>query len=163
MGGHVLQYQIKVNPRLLRKYSLSLNEVVEAVNENNRNVGGQFLVMGSEEHLVRGVGLVEQLDDIRNIPVKVHKGIVVFLRDIAEVDFGNEIRRGVVSLNGEKEVVSGIVMKLYGENTSEVIERLYDKVAEVEKSLPDGVELVPYYEQAELVENATGRVKSALL
>jgi cobalt-zinc-cadmium resistance protein CzcA len=74
MGGHVLQYQIKVNPKSLRKYSLGLNEVVEAVNENNRNVGGQFLVMGSEEHLVRGVGLVEQLDDIRNIPVKVHKG-----------------------------------------------------------------------------------------
>ena len=88
---------------------------------------------------------------------------MVFLHDVAEINFGNEIRRGVVSLNGEKEVVSGIVMKLYGENTSEVIERLYDKVAEVKKSLPDGVELVPYYEQAELVENATGTVKSALL
>ncbi len=163
MGGHVLQYQIKVNPKSLRKYSLSLDEVVGAVNENNRNVGGQFLVLGSEEHLVRGVGLVEQLDDIRNIPVKVHKGIVIFLRDIAEVDFGNEIRRGVVSLNGEQEVVSGIVMKLYGENTSKVIEQLYDKVTEVKKSLPAGVELVPYYEQAELVENATGTVKSALL
>jgi len=74
IGGHVLQYQININPKLLRKYSLSLDEVVVAVNENNRNVGGQFLVLGSEEHLVRGVGLVEQLEDIRKIPVKVHNG-----------------------------------------------------------------------------------------
>jgi cobalt-zinc-cadmium resistance protein CzcA len=163
MGGHVLQYQIKVNPHLLRKYDLSLEELVEAVNANNRNVGGQFLVLGSEEHLVRGVGLVEKLDDIRRIAVKETSGIPVFLNDVADVDFGNEIRRGVVTQNGEREVVSGIVMKLYGANTSEVIERLYAKVAEVKKALPPGVELVPYYEQAELIAEATGTVKAALL
>jgi len=163
IGGYVLQYQIKVNPHLLRKHDLTLNEVVEAVNANNRNVGGQFLVLGSEEHLVRGVGLVEKLDDIRRIAVKETSGIPVFLNDVADVDFGNEIRRGVVTHNGEREVVSGIVMKLYGENTSEVIERLYVKVAEVEKVLPKGVELIPYYEQAELIANATGTAKSALL
>ncbi len=163
IGGHVLQYRIAVNPHLLRKYDLSLSELVEAVNANNRNVGGQFLVLGSEEHLVRGVGLVENLEDIRGIPVKENNGIPVFLADVADVDFGNEIRRGVVTRNGEKEVVSGIVMKLYGENTSEVIERLYAKVAEVKKTLPKGVELVPYYEQAELVAKATGTVKSALM
>ena len=162
MGGHVLQYQIRINPHLLRKYKLTLDEIVEAVNNNNRNVGGQFIVMGSEELLVRGVGLVEQLDDIRNIPIKESSGTPVLLSDIAEIDYGNEIRRGVVSLNGEKEVVSGIVMKLYGENTSEVIERLYKKVAEVQKSLPNGIELVPYYEQRELVHKATNTVKAAL-
>lgn len=163
MGGHVLQYQVKVNPNSLRRYGLALESLVDAIRENNRNVGGQFLVLGSEEHLVRGVGLVENLEDIKNIPVKVSNGTPIYLKDVADVDYGNEIRRGVVTLDGKQEVVSGIVMKLYEENTSKVIERLYDKVAEVQKTLPDGVELVPYYEQAELVEKATGTVKSALL
>ncbi|MBU0731232.1 MAG: CusA/CzcA family heavy metal efflux RND transporter [Proteobacteria bacterium] len=162
MGGHVLQYQVQLDPNLLRKYNLGLEEIVTAINDNNRNVGGQFLVLGSEEHLVRGVGLVEKLEDIGSIPVKHIGGTPVFLKDIAQVKYGNEIRRGVVTRNGKQEVVSGIVMKLYGENTSEVIERLYAKVESVKKSLPSGVTLVPYYEQAELVNNATGTVKSAL-
>jgi cobalt-zinc-cadmium resistance protein CzcA len=163
IGGHVLQYQIRVDPHKLRQYDLNLEGLVEAVNANNRNVGGQFLVLGNEEHLVRGVGLVENLDDIRSIPVKVSGPRPVLLSDVAEVTFGNEIRRGVVTRNGEREVVSGMVLKLYGENTSEVIERLYEKVDQVRAALPEGVELVPYYEQAELVEKATGTVKKALL
>ena len=163
IGGHVLQYQIRVNPNSLWEYGLTLADLVDAVNANNRNVGGQFLVVGSEEYLVRGIGLVESLDNIRNIAVKEDDGRPIFLTDVAEVEFGNEIRRGVVSHNGEKEVVSGIVLKLFGENTSEVIERLYTKVEEVRQALPEGVELTPYYEQAELVENATWTVKKALL
>ncbi len=163
MGGHVLQYQIKLNPLKLKKYDIMLNEIADVVNDNNRNVGGQFLLLGSEEHLVRGIGLVESLDDIRNIPIKEYNGTPIYLKDVAEVSFGNEIRRGAVTSKGEKEVVSGIVMKLYGENTSEVIERLYKKVEEVKKTLPAGVELIPYYEQAELVEKATNTVQMALL
>ncbi|MBT8341100.1 MAG: efflux RND transporter permease subunit [Desulfatitalea sp.] len=162
MGGHVLQYQIQIDPNLLQQYSLGLEAVVEAIGANNRNVGGQFLVLGAEEHLVRGVGLVETLTDLAGIPVKDVGGTPVFVRDFATVEFGNEIRRGVVTRNGKQEVVSGIVMKLFGENTSEVIDRLYAKVNTVKKSLPDGVTLIPYYEQAELVANATGTVKSAL-
>jgi len=163
IGGHVLQYQIRVNPNSLLKYDLRLEALVDAVNANNRNVGGQFLVLGSEEHLVRGVGLVESLDDIRNIAVKGSEGRIVLLSDVADVEYGNEIRRGVITRNGEAEVVSGMVLKLFGENTSEVIERLYQKVAEVKRSLPAGVTLVPYYEQAELVQSATWTVKKALL
>jgi len=163
MGGHVLQYQVKIDPNLLQKFNLGLEEVVTAINSNNRNVGGQFLVLGSEEHLVRGVGLIERLEDIAGIPIKNIGATPISLNDIGEVSYGNEIRRGVVTKNGTEEVVSGIVMKLYGENTSEVIERLYDKVETVQKGLPEGVSLVPYYEQAELVSNATGTVKTALL
>ena len=163
IGGHVLQYQIRVNPNALLKYDLSLGDLVEAVNANNRNVGGQFLVLGSEEHLVRGVGLVESLSDIQNIAVKEDDGRPVLMSDVAEVGYGNEIRRGVVTRNGEAEVVSGMVLKLFGENTSQVIDRLYGKVAEVRKALPEGVRLVPYYEQAELVQSATWTVKKALL
>lgn len=163
IGGHVLQYQVKVDPDRLRKYDLTLEGLVTAVNENNRNVGGQFLVLGSEEHLVRGVGLLEELEDIRSIPVKVEQGTPILLSDVADIEYGNEIRRGVVTRNGEDEVVSGMVLKLFGKNTSEVIERLYDKVDQVKESLPEGVELIPYYEQAELVRQATWTVKKALI
>ncbi len=163
IGGHVLQYQIRVDPDALLRYSLSLDDLVEAVKENNQNVGGQFIVVGSEESLVRGLGLLESLDDIRNIPIKVEHGVAVRISDVAEVAYGNEIRRGVVTRDGKEEVVSGMVLKLFGENTSEVIDRLYKKVESVQASLPEGVTLVPYYEQAELVEQATWTVKKALL
>jgi len=163
IGGHVLQYQIRINPNALNKYKVTLEEVVDAVQENNRNAGGQFLVLTSEEYLVRGIGLLQNLDHIRNIHIKVLDGIPVMIKDIAEVAYGEEIRRGVVSRNGKQEVVSGIVLKLFGENTSDVIERLYKKIPEVQASLPDGVHLLPYYEQAELVQNATWTVKKALL
>jgi len=163
MGGHVLQFQIRVDPQALFKYDIDLHTVIEAVRANNRNVGGQFLVIGAEEYLVRGLGLLGRLEEMRAIKLKSIDGVPITVADVADVDYGKEIRRGVVLRNGEGEVVSGIVMKLYGENTSEVIERLYDKVQEVQAALPDGVHLAPYYEQAELVQKATGTVKRALL
>ena len=163
IGGHVLQYQIRINPYSLNKYKVGLEEVIEAVRENNRNAGGQFMLLGSEEYLVRGIGLLQDLEDIRNIHVKVIEGVPIKIDDLAQVSYGKEIRRGVVSRNGSEEVVSGIVLQLYGQNTSKVIERLYDKIPEVQASLPEGVTLVPYYEQAELVRQATWTVKKALL
>lgn len=163
MGGHILQYQVKINPYALNKFDITLDEVVENISTNNRNEGGQFLVLGSEEYLVRGIGLVKNLEDIKNIKLKVRNGVPVKLSDIATVTYGNEIRRGVVSLNGEEEVVAGIVLKLYGENTSNVISRLKEKFIDVQASLPEGVELVPYYNQSKLVGNATNTIKIALI
>ncbi len=163
IGGHVLQYQIKINPHALNKYKISLEEVVTSVQENNKNAGGQFMLLGSEELLVRGIGLLQDLDDIRNIHVKVIGGVPIKIGDLAEIDYGKEIRRGVVSRNGSEEVVSGMVLQLYGQNTSKVIENLYEKIPEVQKSLPEGISLVPYYEQAELVQQATWTIKEALL
>ncbi len=163
MGGHVLQYQVVINPYALNKYELGLEDVVDAISNNNSNVGGQFLVLGSEEYLVRGVGLLETLDDLRNIQLKVIQGTPIRLDDVAKVDFGREIRRGVVTLNGEEEVVGGIVMKLFGTNTSEVIAGLNQRVPEVQNSLPQGVNLVPYYNQSALVNNAVNTVRGALL
>ncbi len=162
MGGYVLQYQIRIDPYALRKYRLTIRSVIDGIQANNRNVGGQFLVIGAEEYLIRGLGLLGTLDHIRNIRLKTINGVPITVKDVAEVTYGNEIRRGVVTRNGE-EVVSGIVMKLYGENTSKVIEKLYEKVAEVQKSLPPRVTLVPYYEQATLVKKAVGTVENALL
>jgi cobalt-zinc-cadmium resistance protein CzcA len=162
IGGHVLQYQIRVDPYALHKYGLSLEDLVERVRENNRNAGGQFLVLGVEEHLVRGIGLLQGVDHIRSIPIKVVDGVPINISDVAEVAYGNEIRRGVVTRNGQQEVVSGLVLKLFGENTSKVIEQLYEKVREVQKSLPPGVTFLPFYEQSELVHQATWTVKKAL-
>ncbi|MCG6880592.1 MAG: CusA/CzcA family heavy metal efflux RND transporter [Deltaproteobacteria bacterium] len=163
MGGHVLQFQIQVDPRALQKYGIGLEDMVAAVRENNRNAGGQFLVLGSEEHLVRGIGLLKDLEEIRKIPIKVVEGVPVRVEDVARVGYGNGVRRGVVTHNGTEEVVSGIVLKLFGENSSKVIQDLYRKVEAVEKSLPPGVTLHPYYEQAELVKQATWTIKKALV
>jgi len=163
MGGHVLQFQIQVDPRALQKYGIGLEDMVAAVRENNRNAGGQFLVLGSEEHLVRGIGLLKNLEEIRKIPIKVVEGVPVRVEDVARVGYGNGVRRGVVTHNGTEEVVSGIVLKLFGENSSKVIQDLYQKVEAVKKSLPPGVTLHPYYEQAELVKEATWTIKKALV
>ena len=163
VGGHVLQYQVKINPYALGKYGITLEQVVEAVEKNNRNAGGQFLLLGSEEYLVRGLGLVGTLDHIKNIPIISIDGVPVKIGDIADVDFGREIRRGVVTKDGKMEVVSGIVLQLYGENTSDVIKRLYAKLPAVQASLPKGVTIVPYYEQANLVAKANETVRKSLL
>lgn len=162
MGGQVLQYDVRVNPYDLHRYNLSIEDVAEAIRANNRNAGGQFMVLGFEESLVRGIGLLENLDQIRDIPVRTVDGVPLTVGAVAEVAYGSEIRRGVVTRNGDQEVVAGLVLKLFRENTSEVIGKLHAKVAEVQASLPAGVKLVPYYEQAELVRRATGTVKTAL-
>jgi cobalt-zinc-cadmium resistance protein CzcA len=162
MGGHVLQYQIKLDPYALNKYGLGLEDVVRSVSENNRSAGGQFLVLGSEEYLVRGIGLLQTRDDLRNLQLKVISGTPIRLGDVADVEYGQEIRRGVVTLNGAEEIVAGIVLKLFGENTSEVIGRLRGKIPDVQASLPQGVTLVPYYDQSNLVTNAVKTVRDAL-
>jgi len=162
-GGHVLQYQIQIDPYRLHQYGLEIEDVVSSIQANNRNVGGQYLPINSEEHLVRGIGLLRDLEDIRGITIKTFDGTPVSINDVADVEYGKALRRGVVALDAGEEVVSGIVMKLYGANSSEVIDDLYEKIEQVQAGLPAGVHLVPYYEQADLVDNATRTVKTALL
>ena len=162
MGGHVLQYQIRLDPQKLLKYKLTIKDVIEAVNANNRNAGGQFITTDSEEMVVRGIGLLDSIEEMSNIPIKTTDGNPVLLSNIAEIDFGNEIRRGAVVKDEGEEVVSGIVLKLYGTNTSKVISRLNEKIEQIKTNLPKGVELVPYYDQAKLVNNATNTVINAI-
>ena len=162
-GGEVKQYQVQLNPDLLQKYDITLDEVLEVLKANNRNVGGNFIVRNAEEYLIRGLGWVSTLEDIRNIKVARRNDIPIYIRDVANVVFGPEIRRGLVTMNGKGEVVSGIVLKLLGENTSEVIENVKKKVEQINATLPEGVKVVPYYDQADLVQKAVGTVKDALL
>ncbi|MFV1985975.1 MAG: efflux RND transporter permease subunit [Gemmatimonadota bacterium] len=162
IGGHVRQYQVIVDPNRLRQFGLSLHQVLEAVAANNLNVGASYLEVASEEYLVRSIGLVQGLSDIANITIETREGTPVRVSDIADVEIGPEIRRGLVTRNGEGEIVVGFVLKLLGTNTSTVIAAIEERIERVRAALPDGVELVPYYEQGSLVDRATSTVTSAL-
>ena len=163
IGGDVKQYQVQVDPRALRQYGVTLADVHEALGANNRNVGGGFIVRGPEEYLIRGIGLAESLDDLGDIIVAKRGGSPVYVRNIAAVVFGPEVRRGAVTMNGKGEVVTGIVLKRIYENTSQVIAAVKAKVGDINKSLPPGVRVEPYYDQSELVSRAVGTVREALI
>jgi len=162
-GGNVRQYQIQVDPHELLNYNITLDELLEAVKAYNVNAGGSYIEKGAEEYLVRGLGWVESLQDIEKIKISMHNGVPVYVQDVATVIFGPEIRRGLVTRNGEGEVVSGIVLKLIATNTSQVIDAVKKKVEEINKRLPEGVEVRPFYDQADLVAKAIGTVTDALL
>jgi cobalt-zinc-cadmium resistance protein CzcA len=162
-GGGVKQYQVQVDPRALRQYDLSLSEVEEAIGANNRNVGGGYIVRGPEEYLIRGIGLAENLEDIGRIIVAMRGGSPVYMQNVATVAFGPEVRRGAATMNAKGEVVAGIVLKRIFENTSEVIDAVKVRVAEINRTMPAGVTVEPYYDQADLVGRAVGTVRDALL
>ncbi len=162
-GGDVKQFQIQVDPRRLLQYGVSLPQVREAVIANNRNVGGGYIERGPEEYLVRGIGLVGGTDDIGNIIIADRGGAPVYVRNVADVVVGPEVRRGAVTMNGRGEVVTGIVLKRIYENTSKVIGSVKDRIVEINRALPRGVKATPYYDQSELVERAVSTVGEALL
>lgn len=163
IGGDVKQYQVQVDPRALRQYGVRLADIRSALGANNRNVGGGFVVRGPEEFLIRGLGLAENIDDLEDIVVANLDGSPVYVRNVATVAIGPEVRRGAVTMNGKGEVVTGIVLKRIYENTSQVITRIKAKVAEVNKALPAGAVVEPYYDQSELVSRSVGTVKRALI
>ena len=163
IGGFVKQYQISLDPYRMYNYGVSLSDVIEALETNNSSVGGQFIVENSQEIVVRGVGMVEDIDDLRKIVVKSRNGFPVFLEQVANISMGGEIRRGLQTMNGQKEVVAGMVIKLFGTNASQVISRVEKKIEEINSILPSGVRIVPYYEQKSLVDAVLKTVLTALL
>ena len=162
IGGHVRQYQVGVDPNRLRQHDISLHQVLEAIETNNLNAGASYLDVAHEEYLVRSVGLVSSVQDIGNITIETTLGTPVRVLDVAEVRLGPEVRRGLVTRNGEGELVVGFVLKLLGTNTSTVITSIQERLAQIEQALPAGVRIVPYYEQAGLVDRATHTVTKAL-
>lgn len=163
IGGFQKQYQINANPDALQRYDLTLKDVIERVNANNLNVGAQFLEQNGEQFVIRSEGLARTVRDLESITVKSQDGNPVHLRDVAKVEVGGKVRQGMQTLNGEREVVSGMVVKLYGTNTSGVIERVEKRLKAIQDSLPEGVKIVPYYEQKTLVQNSVDTVTNALL
>ncbi|MFA5804541.1 MAG: CusA/CzcA family heavy metal efflux RND transporter [Melioribacteraceae bacterium] len=163
IGGWEKQFQVVVNPNSLLRYDVTVNDVVDKIKANNLNVGAQFLEKNAEEFIVRSTGLTSNIEDLENIVIKSKDGIPVYLSEVANVKTGGAIRRGVETRNGVGEVVAGMVVKLFGTNSSTVIRAVEDKLAEINKALPEGIKIVPYYQQKTLVEAAVKTVTDALL
>ncbi len=161
-GGYVKQYQVQVDPYKLRGYNLSLNDVTSALQTNNANAGGNFIENAGEEVIIRGMGRIEQIDDIRNVVLKSVKGVPVTIERVATVEIGPAFRRGSASRIGRGECVTGIVLTRKGVNTKQVVERVKEKVHEIQADLPHGVKIIPFYDQTELVEKTIETVKEIL-
>ncbi len=162
VGGFLKQYQVVVDPQRLAAYGVPISEVKTAIQRSNQDVGGRLLEMGEREYVVRGKGYLRGMEDIRQIPLKARGGTPLTLGDVARVQLGPEIRRGIAEKNGEGEVVGGIVVMRYGENAQRVIGRVKARLAELEGSLPPGVHVVAEYDRSALISAAVGTLTTKL-
>ncbi len=164
IGGFVKQYQVEVDPLKLQAFNLSLSKVRMAIKRSNNDVGGKLVEMGETEFMVRGLGYISSLDDLRKVPVGVGpNNTPILLRDVAHIQIGPELRRGIADWNGEGETVGGIVVMRFGENAVEVIEAVKAKLSDLEKGLPEGVSIVTAYDRSSLIERAIATLKEKLL
>jgi Cu(I)/Ag(I) efflux system membrane protein CusA/SilA len=164
IGGFVKQYQIEVDPNALLNYHIPLSKVRDAIQRSNTDVGGKILEMGETEYMVRGLGYIQSLDDIRSIAISVTEdGTPIKLSDVATVHLGPELRRGLAELNGQGEVAGGVVVMRYGENALKTINGVKAKLAELQKGLPDGVVIEPVYDRSHLINRAVDNLHSKLI
>ncbi|HEY3500628.1 MAG TPA: efflux RND transporter permease subunit [Polyangiaceae bacterium] len=165
VGGYQKQYQVTVDPNKLRAYDLGIAEVTRAIRDANNDVGGRILEMSSREYYVRGRGYIQDLGAIERIAVRAAgpTGVPVLVKDVGDVRFGPEIRRGLMEWNGDGEAVGGIVAMRHGENALEVIERVKRKIAEIEPGFPEGVKLEIAYDRSGLIDRSIATLKHALL
>ncbi len=162
-GGGIKQYQITIDPTRLRAYNLTLKQVFDAVAANNANAGGSYIREGEYALMVRGIGLIQSTSDIENIVVAAQKGTPIRIRDIGQVGIGSAIRFGVLGRDHEDDLVQGIVLMRKGENPGKVIEGVRKKIAEIQKLLPPGVEMRPYYSRDRLVKTTVTTVMRNLI
>jgi len=164
VGGFVKQYQVEVDPDKLAAYNIPIQKVRQAIKRSNRDVGGRLIEMGETEYMVRGQGYIRSIEDLKEIPLKTdNMGTPIRLADVATVQLGPDLRRGLVELNGEGEVAGGVVIMRYGENALATIERVRNKLEELKKGLPEGVEIVPTYDRGNLIERAIENLKGKLI
>src|ERR1700693_3981642 len=164
IGGFVKQYQVNVDPNRLLSYKVPLTQVMEAVRNGNNEVGAHSLEMTGKEYVVRGRGYIQSIADIQNLAVAVgNNGTPIRVRDVARVEIGPEMRRGIAELNGEGEVTGGTIIVRYGQNVRDVIERVKAKLSEVKSSLPPGVEVVTTYDRSDLIDSSIETLRHTLL
>ncbi len=161
-GGFVKQYQVTIKPDRLTAFGISLQQVSEALQKNNANASGNFIESRSEQYVVRGIGLINNVADIEKIIVATHEGTPIYVRDVAEVSVGAELRQGAATMNANGEVVAGIVLMLKGASGRDVVTAVKEKLPAIQKALPKRVELVPYYDRTDLVKKAIHTVTTAL-
>ncbi|MCH9028904.1 MAG: efflux RND transporter permease subunit [Bacteroidetes bacterium] len=165
IGGYVKQYQVNVDPTKLASYDIPLSKVKMAIKRSNNDVGGRLLEMGETEFMVRGLGYIKSVNDLKIITIGTNKstGTPIYLKDVANIDIGPELRRGLADWNGEGEVVGGIIIQRFGENALAVIERVKKRLEELKSSLPDDVEIVTAYDRSALIERAVDYLGDKLL
>ncbi|MEI6034351.1 MAG: CusA/CzcA family heavy metal efflux RND transporter [Verrucomicrobiae bacterium] len=161
LGGYVRQYQVAVSPEKMRHYNIALREVLEALSRGNLNVGGKVIEENGMEFVLRGIGLVHSLEDIKQIALGTRVGAPVYLEDIAEISLGGDFRRGALDVDG-REAVGGIVIMRTGANAMDVIRRVKEKIAEISPSLPAGVSIRPFYDRSSLIERTIDTLRHAL-
>ncbi|MCG6970766.1 MAG: efflux RND transporter permease subunit [Gammaproteobacteria bacterium] len=164
VGGMVKQYQVVIDPDRLRAFSIPLSKVRTAVQRANQEVGGSVIEQAEAEYMIRARGYIENLDDLRNIPIsKTDKGTPVLLGDVAEIRLGPQMRRGIADFNGIGEVVGGIVVMRWGENALNTINAVKEKIAQLKRSLPQGVELIEVYDRSDLIKSSVLNLRDKLV
>mgnify|MGYP000100191043 CR=1 FL=1 len=162
-GGNIKQYEVTVNPNSLKAMNLSLLEVFNALEANNQNTGGAYIEKNNQAHFIRGEGLIRNLDDIRKIVVKNINGIPITIETVGEVNYGKAIRFGAFTKDGKGEAVGGMILMLKGANSNEVIKDVKERIVEIQKSLPEGIQIKPFLDRSKLIEKTTTTVGRNLL
>jgi len=164
VGGFVKEYQVVVDPQKLQAYGVTIRDVMMAIQRSNQDVGGSVMEVAGHEHVVRGRGYVKTKHDLETVPLKVTpRGTPVTVADVGVVELGPEIRRGVAELNGQGEVVGGVVIMRYGENALDVIDGVKARLDEIRRTLPKGVEIVPTYDRSELIRASIDTLRTTLI
>lgn len=162
-GGFVKQYEVIISPEKIRTYGIGIKEITEAIANNNSVSGGNYLEHNREQYIIRGYGQINKAEDIRNIIIRNINNKPVFIKDVADVSIGTQIRQGGVTQDGKGEIVSGIVMMLRGGNGREVIAGIEQKIQEINKSLPEGVTIEKFYDQSDLIDRTTATISTNLV
>lgn len=162
IGGYVMQYQINLDPQLLQSYRVTFNQVFGALGSNNANIGAKVVEQNGQEFIIRGLGLIQSVDDIKNIVVTQNNNVPIYIKDVASVTAGPDFRRGVLTKSGY-EAAGGIVIQRMGENTLNVIDQVKAKINEIQPTLPEGMRIVPFYDQTDLVKKAVNTLTRALI
>src|SRR5215471_14927002 len=163
VGGFVKQYQVDLDPNALVAYNISVSDVVNAIKTSNADVGGKISEIATAEYFIRGLGYIRKIEDIENIVLKVEKGTPVYVKNVATVHLGGDIRRGVAELDGRGEVVGGSVVMRYGENALNVIDGIKKKLDEIKSSLPEGVRVITTYDRSYLIRRAIATLREKLI
>jgi Cu(I)/Ag(I) efflux system membrane protein CusA/SilA len=164
IGGMVKQYQVVLDPNKLRAYDLPLEKIRMAIQRGNQEVGGSVIELAEAEYMVRATGYIDELDDLRHIPLGVNeRGIPILLKDVAQVRLGPQLRRGIAELDGEGEVVGGVIIMRFGENAQKTIDNVKSKLVELKKGLPEGVEIIETYDRSALIQRAVDTLNGKLI
>ena len=162
-GGNIKQYEVAVDPDELKAIDLTINDIFEALEQNNQNTGGAYIEKNHMANFIRGEGLARSIDDIENIVVKTVEGIPIHIKDVGEVQFGTAVRYGAFTKDGQGEAVGGIIFMLKGANSNEVIENVKERIAQIQESLPEGVSIDPFLDRSELIAETTSTVTTNLI